>query len=713
MLKNLKKIELEIFKRPLAKFRFLSSFSNKLSPLNSKFLPNFYFKTKKNYSISNLTTTENDDLADETIFKDYSHISSRFIMSAYDSTKYLLSLPYSNLSGAIDIFLEGIFQGEHSRSKIITNLIKLQEDSGKQIQSISINNQKEINGNKLKATNLSTASEIYSHLKYILEFLDKGNRGLLTGDLSEEVIKAIQNSIEKYKIDIENSAFDREENRKNQILNVIYDEVCKIAFEVWHFKLPMKGIPFPDRENPRNLFERQLILEDESNEQAIEKFMTVYEDLQNFGLSCNLRFARKYIVDWFPNLTKVIKEEQDLCSYGDMQGDRRYYGPYLLKISSEKLSLLALNELMKMILQITHVRDEDESLVSLEYVSSYYLTSKNIFKSIGQSVSAQIIFDYEEAMIKEQEKEKQKEFRQNQKKVLEGNEKPKNYRGNNKEKQNALNHIKKSLSKLYFHDVGIPPDIQIKIGSLMVYFMKETIKIKNEYGFWVPLITPGYVRSTKDSKNFGVLFINENFLLNLYNKVNQNDSLFVHLDRSLPMIYKPAPWQDYEIGAYYQKPTKIMRINESDIQETVLKHADLHRIYEVLDLLSQTPWKINKKVLDVAEKIWEMGGGMGEIPKKLYDYQDFVYKYQVDESFGEKKMKLMKKMQQQRDIHSLRCDFLLKLNVAKGFSNISKIYFPHNVDFRGRVYPVPPHLNHLGADLSRGLLLFSEGKPIG
>lgn len=35
------------------------------------------------------------------------------------------------------------------------------------------------------------------------------------------------------------------------------------------------------------------------------------------------------------------------------------------------------------------------------------------------------------------------------------------------------------------------------------------------------------------------------------------------------------------------------------------------------------------------------------------------------------------------------------------------------MDFRGRAYPVPPHLNHIGDDLSRGLLRFAEGKPLG
>jgi hypothetical protein len=40
-------------------------------------------------------------------------------------------------------------------------------------------------------------------------------------------------------------------------------------------------------------------------------------------------------------------------------------------------------------------------------------------------------------------------------------------------------------------------------------------------------------------------------------------------------------------------------------------------------------------------------------------------------------------------------------------------WFPHNMDFRGRVYPCPPHLNHLGADLARAILLFAQGKPLG
>merc|ERR1719261_1258905 len=60
-----------------------------------------------------------------------------------------------------------------------------------------------------------------------------------------------------------------------------------------------------------------------------------------------------------------------------------------------------------------------------------------------------------------------------------------------------------------------------------------------------------------------------------------------------------------------------------------------------------------------------------------------------------------------------RPTFLLKLRVARDFEHAPCLYFPHNVDFRGRAYPVPPHLNHIGDDVSRGLLAFAEKRPLG
>jgi DNA-directed RNA polymerase, mitochondrial len=65
-----------------------------------------------------------------------------------------------------------------------------------------------------------------------------------------------------------------------------------------------------------------------------------------------------------------------------------------------------------------------------------------------------------------------------------------------------------------------------------------------------------------------------------------------------------------------------------------------------------------------------------------------------------------------RDLHSLRSDLLIKLGIADQFVG-RDMFFPHNLDFRGRAYPIPPNLNHMGNDFTRGVLRFAEAKRLG
>lgn len=62
---------------------------------------------------------------------------------------------------------------------------------------------------------------------------------------------------------------------------------------------------------------------------------------------------------------------------------------------------------------------------------------------------------------------------------------------------------------------------------------------------------------------------------------------------------------------------------------------------------------------------------------------------------------------------SLRSSFNLALHRALVHEKDAQIYFPHNLDFRGRVYPIPPHLNHMGSDFARSTLKFAKGVELG
>lgn len=71
-----------------------------------------------------------------------------------------------------------------------------------------------------------------------------------------------------------------------------------------------------------------------------------------------------------------------------------------------------------------------------------------------------------------------------------------------------------------------------------------------------------------------------------------------------------------------------MRIYDSDEQRSIIKHANLSQMFEALNAINSIPWRINSKVLDVIEKIWELGGNESvTIPKRYYDYDDYAFNY--------------------------------------------------------------------------------------
>jgi DNA-directed RNA polymerase, mitochondrial len=169
------------------------------------------------------------------------------------------------------------------------------------------------------------------------------------------------------------------------------------------------------------------------------------------------------------------------------------------------------------------------------------------------------------------------------------------------------------------------------------------------------------------------------------------------------MIYKPAPWKNYFFGGYYLKQTKMAKVLPN-FREAVryMGRADLQNLCKVLDILGEVKWQLNTPVLNVMEYMWSIGGGIGAIPKKFNERK--ITPEMIKEAPFREKLKLLKEHQHNNEANSLRAEWLLRLNIAQSFKECNSIYFPHNCDFRGRVYPIAPHLNHMGPDINRGIL---------
>ena len=63
-------------------------------------------------------------------------------------------------------------------------------------------------------------------------------------------------------------------------------------------------------------------------------------------------------------------------------------------------------------------------------------------------------------------------------------------------------------------------------------------------------------------------------------------------------------------------------------------------------------------------------------------------------------------------MHSIHCNSLFKFSIADSYKD-QVLFLPHSLDFRGRVYPVPPHFNYMGGDESRALFKFKEKRRLG
>jgi len=208
-------------------------------------------------------------------------------------------------------------------------------------------------------------------------------------------------------------------------------------------------------------------------------------------------------------------------------------------------------------------------------------------------------------------------------------------------------------------------------------------------------------------------------LLRLHEKVfKYTDSSFHQMEASLarhvPMVVMPRKWASPVNGGYLQYPSVLVRPVGSEIQKKAVKSSrkEMNQLYDCVSVLGMTPWVINKEILQVVEELWNKGGGLAEVPSRS-DLQ------LPDASMKEEKgdaayyRACAKTKQLNYDRHGLRCTFQYKLEIANTFKQFDQFYFPHNLDFRGRAYPIPPHFNHIGPDLDRGLLKFSVKKPLG
>lgn len=149
------------------------------------------------------------------------------------------------------------------------------------------------------------------------------------------------------------------------------------------------------------------------------------------------------------------------------------------------------------------------------------------------------------------------------------------------------------------------------------------------------------------------------------------------------------------------------------------KDGQLESVLMGLDVLGRVPWRINEQILRVSIELWNQGVNVSELSSSTAtssENSNYPFMKREDfekiEEYREYCRQAVNSRNEANRQHSMTCDTNYKLEIARTFAGIP-FYLPHSVDFRGRAYPIPPHLSHIGSDLSRGLLEFAEGRALG
>lgn len=183
-----------------------------------------------------------------------------------------------------------------------------------------------------------------------------------------------------------------------------------------------------------------------------------------------------------------------------------------------------------------------------------------------------------------------------------------------------------------------------------------------------------------------------------------------------PMVVPPLKWGKDHRGGYRfamrGNHPLIRAFRDSDDYEG----REMPLVYNALNRMQETPWVLNRDVLELVRTIfYKKGGGIAGIPESEETPEP---PKPVDIETNDEARRQWKKqahrVKEQNHIRKCKAlEFVRTMGVARSVEEFDAFWFPWNLDFRGRAYPISDYLSPQGDDLQKALLKFAQGKPLG
>ncbi|ROV99436.1 hypothetical protein VMCG_06417 [Cytospora schulzeri] len=465
--------------------------------------------------------------------------------------------------------------------------------------------------------------------------------------------------------------------------------------------------------------EFQSRLERDCIEVAVERWREEHDSLRKLGLSTSLSAPsmNAKLWSWHQALEERIKQEFKAIEASEKAPkkmvadyDRCIYGPVLMQSSPARLAAVTIMSTI--------------SSLAFQGADKGVLTS-NLLNHISRIVEEDIRTNLKQEQVKTETRKakKQRALERQRKKAMEAAETATDPETATLDPVDSEPPILESalLEPIEDKVKPWPITLRVKIAATLLSALADVFKVQvvREHPVTKERMTseqPALTHTSQFRRGRKVgLILPHPGLAEMLREEPRGDFLARHL----PMVVAPQPWTGFDKGAYHESPVPLVRIKAGEkdqrlYAEAALIRGDMEQVTKGLDVLGKTAWRINRPVLSVFLEAWNSGEPLANIPA-LHPAIPVPPEPEpsTDPLVRRNWIKELKTAQNLKSsYHSLRCFMNFQLEIARAYRD-QEFFFPHNIDFRGRAYPIPPYLNHMGADHVRGLLRFSEGRELG
>lgn len=419
--------------------------------------------------------------------------------------------------------------------------------------------------------------------------------------------------------------------------------------------------------------EEEIRIELDSVREGVRRYREMIDSAVSRRMGGSIKATERILAMWYEDMTEAvaaeIKSAEKPKRIGDADGriGARVSDPIILQIDRERLTVITMHT----------------TLSAVMMAPSRGVTFTQLCRQIGTSVIAEIIAQFGKSEKVESWQELSRRARWIDSSVV------------------------RRWHKEHYDDEVWQTKVAISVGARLAWLLVGVAMLPPETkgDDYVAAFIHSRVQGPK--RTVGIL----KGTPRLFQLIEDGHLARQHLrPRYVPMIVPPLDWRQGETGGYVRVRTPMVA-RATKTQREALAGGNLEEVHRCLNAVQASPLRVNSQVLDVMVELVRRGEPVADLPEPDdVPLPERPSKEDVDAYAAWKPV--FRQAREENDRRAAkRLETSMRIALGRRFEAYDQFWIPHQLDSRGRYYPVPAYLHYQQSDHSRGIIQFADAKP--